>query len=120
MVAITATSPTDRALLEGLARSEPASVRAIYDLALPSVIYYVKQNSGTEADARDVFQDAMMALYRRVGEGELVLTVTLKTYLRVICRNLWLKRLRRGGRVEGVWPRSASRRCTTSGQCSAT
>ena len=120
MVAITATSPTDRALLEGLARSEPVSVRAIYDLALPSVIYYVKQNSGTEADARDIFQDAMMALYHRVGEGELVLTVTLKTYLRVICRNLWLKRLRRGGRVEGVWPRSASRRCTTSGQCSAT
>ena len=105
MVSITATTPAERALLEGLARSEPASVRAIYDLVLPSVMYDVRQNSGTEADARDIFQDAMMALYRRLTEDELVLTVTLKTYLRAIGRNLWLKRLRRAGREDGVLPK---------------
>ena len=91
-------------MLEGLVRSEPAAVRQVYDHVLPSIIYYVRDNGGTEADARDVFQDALLALYRRVRDGDFTLTCTLKSYLRVVCRNLWLKRLRKTGREASGLP----------------
>ena len=53
----TPTKTTDADLLEGLFKADRKSVQQIYDLALPSVIMWVRENNGTEADARDIFQD---------------------------------------------------------------
>ena len=104
MVSIKTTSAADQGMLEGLVRSEPAAVQRVYDHVLPSIIYYVRQNGGSEADARDVFQDALVALFRRAREAEFALTCTLKSYLRVMCRNLWLKRLRKTGNGPAAMP----------------
>jgi len=104
MYPITTISPRDRQLLEGLAASNTVAIREIYDEVLPSIQYYVRQNGGDDDAARDVFQDALMALYRRLGSDALTLTCSLKSYLRVMCRNLWLKRLRRDTREAGVLP----------------
>ncbi|MFK7935381.1 MAG: RNA polymerase sigma factor [Saprospiraceae bacterium] len=92
----------DSELLVGLQRANGIAVRQLYDLALPAVITYVKENSGNEADARDIFQEALMALYSRLEKGDFKLTCTLKSYLRIMCRNLWLTRLRRRGLTENV------------------
>ena len=92
---ITTRHAKDSELLVGLQRSDPASVRAIYDLALPAVINYICENSGNEADARDVFQEALIALFTRLGQADFNLTCTLKSCLRIMCRHLWLTRLRR-------------------------
>ena len=95
-------------MLRGLIASDATAIRALYDAVLPSIITYTRNNNGSEADARDVFQDALMALYKRLGDGPFTLTCTLKSYLRVVCRNLWLKRLRKGERVSGVLPEGQS------------
>lgn len=99
---ITTQNAKDTALLTGLQRADPQAVRELYDLALPSVIAYVQENSGQEADARDIFQEALLALYGRLEQSDFTLTCTLKSYLRIICRNLWLTRLRRRGQTESV------------------
>ena len=96
---ITTQIPEDYPLLVGLQQSDSSSIKAIYDLALPSVIHWVKENKGTEADARDIFQEALIALYRRLEEGEFKLTCSLKSYIRIVCRNLWLSRLRKQSKV---------------------
>ncbi|MFK8056176.1 MAG: RNA polymerase sigma factor [Saprospiraceae bacterium] len=104
MYSIITSEPDDRLLLEGLFRSEAKPIQTIYDAVLPSIIYYIRQNGGSETDARDLFQDALMALYNRLREGDFELTCKLKSYLRVVCRNLWLKRLRKTDRESGVLP----------------
>ena len=109
MKVIKANTKTDYQLLEGLKRSDHQSIHAIYDLALPSVITWVKQNNGQEQDARDIFQEALIALYKKVNEREFELTCTLKSFLRIMCRNLWLTRLRDGKKysasaIEGIEP----------------
>lgn len=91
---IKASNTKDQSLLEGLLNADAASIKATYDLALPAVINWVKENNGSEADARDIFQEALIALFRKLEGGELVLTCTLKSFLRIMCRNLWLSRLR--------------------------
>lgn len=85
---------TDDDLLEGLLQSDGKAIQGIYDLVLPSIIIWIKQNKGSEEDARDVFQEALIALYQKVQETDFKLTCTLKSYLRVVCRNLWLARIR--------------------------
>ena len=95
----TPTKTTDADLLEGLFKADRKSVQQIYDLALPSVILWVRENNGTEADARDIFQEALIALFRKVETGDFKLTCTLKSFLRIMCRNLWLTRLRGHGRI---------------------
>jgi RNA polymerase sigma factor (sigma-70 family) len=94
MFKITAKNNIDLELLEGLSRAESDAVRKVYDLALPSVIAWVQENNGSEADARDIFQEALIALYLKLENNEFELTCTLKSFLRIVCRNLWLTKLR--------------------------
>ena len=57
----------------------------------------IVSNSGTVADAEDIFHDGLFSFYKQAQNG-LTLTCALRTYIFSICRNLWLKRLRKSGR----------------------
>ncbi|MBE0660934.1 MAG: sigma-70 family RNA polymerase sigma factor [Bacteroidales bacterium] len=94
MFKIIAANNPDHEMLEGLSRSESNAVRKVYDLVLPSVIAWVQENNGSEDDARDLFQEALIALFLKLENGDFILTCTLKSFLRIVCRNLWLTRLR--------------------------
>ena len=85
---------SDQQLLEGILTANSEQIKKIYDSVLPSVISYVKENSGVEEDAKDIFQEALMVLYQKLEQGDFTLTCTLKSFLRIMCRNLWLNRLR--------------------------
>lgn len=65
---------------------------------LPKVERHVRANSGTKADAKDLFQEALIILHRKVNTPGFTLTAGLGTYLFAICRNLWLDELRRRDR----------------------
>ena len=57
---------------------------------------FVQNNSGHEADAEDLFQDAMMVLVEKLRQDQFQLTASIDTYVYAICKNLWFKKLRRG------------------------
>lgn len=59
---------------------------------------YVLNNNGSYDEARDIFQEAMIALYEKAQNESFVLTCQIKTYIYSICRRLWLKRLQQIGR----------------------
>lgn len=94
MVTIKTVNEADQALLVGFQQGDATAIRQLYDLVLPSVISWIRENKGSEADARDLFQEALLALYAKLEKGNFELTCRLKSFLRIICRNLWLNRLR--------------------------
>jgi len=53
----------------------------------------VIHNNGTNDDARDIFQEAMIVLYEKSRSGSFELNCQLKTYVYSVCRRLWLKKL---------------------------
>ena len=55
---------------------------------------FVLNNSGDQADAEDLFQDAMMVLVEKLRQDNFQLTASINTYVYAICKNLWFKRLR--------------------------
>lgn len=90
----------DQELLQGFARNDDKSLETIYLENFPMIARMVLQNNGSEDDAKDVFQEAMIILYEKVQEGDFVLSSRLKTFLYAVCRRLWLKKLQ-GSSLEG-------------------
>ncbi len=65
----------------------------IYLENFPVILRMILQHRGSEDDARDVFQDAMIVLFEKVQRGDFTLYSQLKTFLYAVCRHLWLKKL---------------------------
>ncbi len=57
------------------------------------VLTLVLANNGSEQEAKDVYQEAIIHFYERLQRAEFVLTCKIKTYLYAVSRRLWLKRL---------------------------
>ncbi len=67
---------------------------------------HILKNSGTKAEAQDVFQDGLVILYNKVQEPNFELTSSLQTYLFGICSRLWHEELRRKKKENG-WSSSS-------------
>jgi RNA polymerase sigma factor (sigma-70 family) len=91
--------PSDAALLPRLQAREDAAFAVLYRFYYPPIERFVRQNSGTAADAADVFQETLLVLLDRVPTEDFQLTSSLKTYLFAIASNIWLKRLRTSRRL---------------------
>ncbi|HOZ41003.1 MAG: sigma-70 family RNA polymerase sigma factor [Flavobacteriales bacterium] len=65
---------------------------------LPKVERMVRNHSGTRADAKDLFQDALIILLGKAKDEGFTLSCSISTYLYAICRNRWQEELRRRGR----------------------
>ena len=88
----------EQALLKGLANNDSRAVETIYKDNFNMVQAFVLNNNGSYDDARDIFQEAMIALYEKAQSESFVLTCQIKTYVYSICRRLWLKKLQQMGR----------------------
>lgn len=84
----------DDSLFERFSQGDPEAINQIYREAYPFCARFIKANSGTEEDAKDMFHDALMILHQKVRKDDFELRVALKTYLFSIVRKLWLKKLR--------------------------
>jgi RNA polymerase sigma factor (sigma-70 family) len=83
----------DVQLLERLASHNPGALEALYKEFFPIARKIVIKNNGQEADAEDIFQEAIIILLEKSRSGSFHLECRLKTYLYSVCRHLWLKRL---------------------------
>ncbi|MCT4613686.1 MAG: sigma-70 family RNA polymerase sigma factor [Marinifilaceae bacterium] len=82
------------AILEGIKKNDNIILLYCYKEFFPSIKAYVCKNSGEEEDAKDLFQEAIIVVYRKLKSDSLNLNCNFKTYLYSICRLLWLKKLR--------------------------
>lgn len=71
------------------------TLTAIYKDTYPMLAKYVLENSGSNADAQDIFQDAMYLLIKKANHPEFTLTAKVSTFVFGIGKNLWLKQLTR-------------------------
>jgi RNA polymerase sigma factor (sigma-70 family) len=76
--------------------------KAIYTSCFPMVRSMVFKNSGSVDDARDLFQESIIALFQNSSKENFQLTVSTCTYLYSIARNKWLKRIRENSKNTGL------------------
>ena len=80
-------------LFEAIRRGQSDAFRKVYVEHFGMVRYMIINNSGTEDEAKDIFQEAMVVLYEKVSAGNFELSSSLKTWIYAVCRNKWLKQL---------------------------
>lgn len=71
------------------------ALRRVYRDNRRPVVAYVKQNSGSESEAKDVLQDAVIAFYENVIGGKFRGESAISSYLFSIARFIWLNQLKR-------------------------
>lgn len=81
--------------LDKFVNGDRRTIAELYDNVFPSIKRLILNNSGRMEDAEDIFQEALVVLYRKVKEESLSLSCSLITYIYSISRNLWMDRLRR-------------------------
>jgi RNA polymerase sigma factor (sigma-70 family) len=83
----------DELILAEIRKNNEAALGEVYKTHYPMAVNLICSNSGTEQEAKDVYQEAVIAFYERAQQPGFVLTCKIKTYLYAVCRRLWLKRL---------------------------
>jgi RNA polymerase sigma factor (sigma-70 family) len=89
-------------LLQGVRENNEHAIKTIYKLHFPTVENFIRQNGGSVQDAKDVFQDGFLVLYRNVKNVDFILECKIKTYIYSVCRRIWLTELKRKNKVPSV------------------
>ncbi len=84
----------DEQILKGILRHDNLILQYIYKQYYYKVNYFIKKNQGSEDDANDIFQEAIIVIYRKLKENDLIFEKSsFQGYLYSVCRFLWLKQL---------------------------
>jgi len=89
----------EKEIFERICKGNEKALEFLYQKYYRMMTKLVITNSGTEEEARDVYQDALIVFWQKATSGNLVLTSKMSTYIYSICQNLWRKELDRKKRL---------------------
>ncbi len=84
---------SEEEFIEGLKKDNRQIMNRLYKIHYPMILHFICSNSGTEDEAKDVYQEAFIVLYENLQKTDFQLNCKIKTYIYSICRRLWLKNL---------------------------
>ncbi len=82
---------TDQEYLDALLKGKNPIIKEMIKDFFPRIKIYVERNNGSQDDAHDMLQTAIIALHKNMLKGNFKLTSGLYTYIHSIVRNNWLK-----------------------------
>jgi RNA polymerase sigma factor (sigma-70 family) len=85
----------DLAFVVGLKTGDFQTLEKIYATFFPPIRGFIRHHGGNTEDAKDIFQEGIMVMYRLVQKPDFVLTSSFLSLLYPICRNIWFKSLRK-------------------------
>ena len=91
---------TDQRLIQSL-RSDAnpdEAIRHLYRTQFRLTVAYIKQNSGTEEDAEDIFQELVLLFIEILKKDKFRGESSVSTFLYALTRNIWLNELNRRGK----------------------
>lgn len=92
---------SEEELIDGIRRRDNRVLSYIYKNHYAAILNLILTNSGSEEDAKDIFQEAIIVVFRNIREEpDFKLESGFQTYLYSIARLIWLKSLRNKRRGE--------------------
>ncbi len=89
--------PSTSEIIRRFAANDRQTLETIYKENYPAVVHYVVKNNGEETDAKDIFQDAVLAAWLNVKEGKFDInngSASLGGYIYQIAKFKWLDKLK--------------------------
>ena len=78
-------------IIQGLKVQDPEILRYIYKKYFPFIQNFINKQTGSDDDAKDIFQEALIVIYRKVKSDDFDLSASFKTYLYSICKYMWMR-----------------------------
>ncbi len=95
---------TDIELINAIKSSQPAdldsAIRYMYDSYYEMLKVYTCQNSGSDEDAQDVFQDVLVSFIDVIKKDKFRGEASVKTFLYAVNKNIWLNELKKRHKSE--------------------
>jgi len=85
---------TVEAIIEGIRLNDNTILQYIYRKYFSKIKFFVLKNSGNDEEAKDVFQDGIILIYKKIQNNSLKLDCSFQTYIYSVCRYIWLKQLK--------------------------
>ena len=89
----------ERDIVDGFLMGKEETIRFFYEQNFQKINVFIQKNSGVEADAEDVFQEAIIVTYQKLRSDALQLECTLGTYVFAVSRNIWMNALRKRKKI---------------------
>jgi RNA polymerase sigma factor (sigma-70 family) len=83
----------DQKYIYGLLINDMVLTNELYAKFSGKIKAMVLQNNGNETDAADVFQEALLSIYKSAKNKNFTLTCPLDAFLYMVCKNKWLNEL---------------------------
>jgi len=92
---------TDEEIIMGLRKRDNRVLQYIYKNSFNAVKQLVIHNAGSDSDAEDIFQEALIIIFKKLRENDdFKLTANFTTYIYSISRLIWLKHLKQIKKIE--------------------
>ena len=92
---------SEEEIIAGLRKRDNRVLQYIYKNSFTPVRQLIVSNAGSDNDAEDIFQEALIIVFKKLKEEqEFQLTAAFTTYIYSISRLLWLKHLRNIKKIE--------------------
>ena len=91
---------TDAQLIQALRSDEnpDEAIRQLYRTQFNMTEAYIKQNSGTQEDAEDIFQEVVLVFIEILKKDKFRGESSISTFLYALTRNIWLNELKKRGK----------------------
>ena len=80
--------------IKGIKNRDNKILKVIYKEHFSLIKSFIVKNNGNEDDARDVFQEAIIVIFRYAKRDNFKINCSFETFLYSICRTIWLNNLR--------------------------
>lgn len=90
---------SDKEILAGIlngGEAEDTALKFLYETHSGWVKSYSRANRGNEDDGKDLLQSVIIRFFEQVKEGTYRGEASIKSYLRILARNMWINQLKRG------------------------
>jgi RNA polymerase sigma factor (sigma-70 family) len=91
----------DQRYIKGLLNNDTTLINEIYSKYSGKVAGMIVANNGSQDDASDIFQEALVDIYKKAATGNFILTCPFEALLIIICKNKWITILEKNKR-QGV------------------
>lgn len=81
---------SDNKYIEGIRDNNEQLLKEIYLNFFGRIKAMILANGGNENDASDIFQEALLAVFRQTKHSSFTLECPLEAYLYIICKNRWI------------------------------
>jgi RNA polymerase sigma factor (sigma-70 family) len=89
----------DQRYISALLNNNTTIINEIYSKYASKVSAMIIKNNGSSDDAADIFQEALVDIYKKAATKDFILTCPFEALLIIICKNKWITQLEKNKKM---------------------